>query len=97
MLYKQNSHLCCKYRTSLAHLYSVPSLGGGGAGVAGVHQEKRQALFLGSAESTFLLVEKKNSNVTSIILFVSVGLHVSAEMFKKSQYTVTRQSHAISK
>lgn len=44
---------------------------------------------MGSAESTFLLVEKKNANVSSVILFVSVGLHVSAEMFKR----VNTQSH----
>lgn len=35
------------------------------------------------------MVEKKNSNVSSVVLFVSVGVHFSAERFK----TVKTQSH----
>lgn len=54
----------------------------------GSPREKTGFVF-GSAESTFLLVEKKNSNVSSIILFVSVGVHISAERFKR----VKTQSH----
>lgn len=52
--------------------------------------KRKDRLVFGSAESTFLLVENKNSNVLSIILlFVSVGVHFPAERFK----TVKTQSH----